>query len=133
MRTFAVLALLADPGPLNILSRRGFGRPLVRNLLHPARTDPGVRADLTAFLRSISPVDLLAAVDGLRAFHGRAGVVWGRRDRVFPARDAERLADLLGTTVTWLDDASTFVPIDRPDAVADAVLALLPATPGAPA
>lgn len=133
LRTFAVPALLADPGPLNIFSRRGFGRPLVRDLLHPARTDPAVRADLTAFLRSISPVDLLAAVDGLRAFRGRAGVVWGRRDRVFPARDAERLADLLGTTVTWLDDASTFVPIDRPDAVADAVLALLPATPGAPA
>jgi pimeloyl-ACP methyl ester carboxylesterase len=53
--------------------------------------------------------------------------VWGRRDRIFPPRDAERLAALLGTTVTWLDDAATFVPLDRPDAVADAVLGLLPA------
>jgi pimeloyl-ACP methyl ester carboxylesterase len=52
-------------------------------------------------------------------------VVWGRRDRVFLRRDAERLAALLDTTVTWLDDAATFVPVDRPDTVADAVLAVL--------
>ena len=48
-------------------------------------------------------------------------MVWGRRDRVFPAADAVRLADLLGTEVTWADDASTFVPFDRPDVVAEAV------------
>lgn len=121
VRTFAVPAFLADPGRLNPFTTRGFGRPLVRDWLRPARTDPAVRADLTAFLRAIRPGPLLAAAEGLRAHAGRGAVVWGRRDRVFPARDAERLADLLGTTVTWLDDALTFVPRDRPDAVADAV------------
>ncbi|WP_089402986.1 alpha/beta fold hydrolase [Geodermatophilus saharensis] len=50
-----------------------------------------------------------------------AAVVWGRPDRVFPPRDAGRLARLLGTGVTWLDDALTFVPWDRPDRVAAAV------------
>lgn len=131
LRVFGVPALLADPGPLNIFSTRGLGRPLVRDLLGPARTDPAVRADLTAFLRSIRPAQLLEATDGLRGVAGRAAVVWGRRDRIFPARDAERLAAVLGTTVTWLDDALTFVPVDRPDAVADAVTALLP-TAGSP-
>ena len=121
VRTFAVPAFLADPGRLNPFTTRGFGRPLVRDWLRPALTDPTVRADLTAFLRAIRPGPLLAAAEGLRAHAGRGAVVWGRRDRVFPARDAERLADLLGTTVTWLDDALTFVPRDRPDAVAGAV------------
>jgi pimeloyl-ACP methyl ester carboxylesterase len=121
VRTLAVPALFADPGRLNPFTTRGFGRALVHDWLRPARTDPAVRADLTAFLRAIRPEPLLAAAEALPALAGRAAVVWGRRDRVFPPRDAERLADLLGTSVTWLDDALTFVPRDRPDAVADAV------------
>ena len=84
-----------------------------------------MRADLTALLRAVRPEPLLAAVDGLRGFRGRAGVVWGRQDRIFPGRDAERLAALLDTTATWLDDATTFVPVDRPDAVADAAREVL--------
>ncbi|MGL4743219.1 MAG: alpha/beta fold hydrolase [Dermatophilaceae bacterium] len=122
---FGIPALLADPGRLNFLTTRGFGRPLIRDLFAPARADREVLGDLTAFTRTMRPAPLLAAVPGLDAFRGRARVVWGRRDRIFPHRDAERLAALLGTTVTWLDDASTFVPVDRPDAVADAVHGLL--------
>ncbi|MGL4175086.1 MAG: alpha/beta fold hydrolase [Dermatophilaceae bacterium] len=125
VRAFGIPALLADPGRLNLLSTRGFGRHLVRDLLAPARADREIRADLTAFVRQIRPEPLLAAVLGLEAFRDRARVLWGRRDRVFPHRDAERLADLLGTSVIWLDDAATFVPVDRPDAVADAVRSLL--------
>ncbi len=128
VRAFAVPALLAEPGPCNIFTTRGFGRALVADLLAPARADRGVRDDTTALLRSVRPEPLLAATPGLRAHAGRAAVVWGRRDRVFPARDAVRLADLLGTTVTWVDDAATFVPHDRPDVVADAVLRVVAAT-----
>lgn len=126
LRLLAIPALLADPGPLNAFTARGLGRELVHDLLRPARTDPAIRADLTAFLRTVRPEVLLDAVAGLGAFAGRAAVVWGRRDLVFPARDAERLAALLHTTVTWLDNARTFVPVDRPAAVAAAVRALLP-------
>ncbi len=128
LRLFAVPALLAEPGPFNIFTTRGFGRALVADLLGPARADRGVRDDVTALLRSVRPEPLFAATPGLRAHAGRAAVVWGRRDRVFPARDAVRLADLLGTTVTWADDAATFVPHDRPDVVADAVLGVAAAT-----
>jgi pimeloyl-ACP methyl ester carboxylesterase len=127
LRVLAVPAFLADPGRLNLLSSRGLGRPLVHDMLTPARSDHAVRADLTAFLRSARPGPLLSAVEGLRPRAGRAAVVWGRRDRIFPPRDAERLADLLGTTVHWLDDALTFVPVDRPDAIADAVAGVLAA------
>jgi pimeloyl-ACP methyl ester carboxylesterase len=125
VRVFGIPALLADPGRLNLLSTLGFGRDLTRDLLAPARTDREVLADLTAFVRTVRPGPLLDAVPGLSAFHGRARVLWGRRDRVFPHRDADRLAALFGTTVTWLEDASTFVPLDRPDAVAGAVRDLL--------
>ena len=125
LRALAVPGVLAEPGRLNLFTTRGMGRPLVADLLTPARTDPAVRADLTALIRSMRPGLLLAAAEELPAHAGRAAVVWGRRDRVFPPRDAQRLADLLGTTFTWLDDALTFVPQDRPDAVAESVLAVL--------
>ena len=127
VRTLAVPALFADPGRLNVFTSRGFDRALVRDWLHPARTDPAVRADLTALIRAMRPAPLLAAAERLPVLAGRAAVVWGRRDRVFPPRDAERLAALLGTSVTWLDDALTFVPNDRPGAVADAVRNVLAA------
>ncbi len=125
LRALAVPALLAVPGPLNLFSVRGFGRSLTADLLRSARTDPGVREDLRAFLRTVRPAPLVAAGDGLPRFAGRGAVVWGRRDRIFRPRDAERLAAVLATTVTWLDDALTLVPLDRPDAVAEAVRSVL--------
>ena len=121
LRVFAVPRLLAEPGPLNLFTARGFGRPLVADLLAAARTDPAVRADLTALIAAVRPAPLLASVPALERLDVPAAIVWGRRDRVFPPRDAERLARVLGTEVTWLDDALTFVPWDRPDAVARAV------------
>ncbi len=124
LRAFAVPAVLADPGPLNVFTTRGLGRALVADLLRPARTDRGVRDDLAAFVRAIRPGPLLAAVPGLSAHAGRAAVVWGRDDQIFPAADAVRLAELLDTAVTWADGAATFVPTDRPDLVAEAVLAV---------
>lgn len=124
LRGFAVPRLLAEPGPVNVLTARGFGRALVADLLGPARTDPAVRADLVEFVAAIRSEPLLAAVPVLGRLGVPAAVVWGRRDRLFPARDAERLARLLGTDVRWLDDALTFVPWDRPDAVAEAVRAV---------
>jgi pimeloyl-ACP methyl ester carboxylesterase len=121
VRALAVPPLLADPGPLNLFTRRGVGRELTADLLRPARSDPAIREDLRAFVRRVRPPTLIRASDRLAAVGRPAAVVWGRRDRVFPPRDARRLAALLDTTVTWLDDALTFVPLDRPDAVADAV------------
>jgi pimeloyl-ACP methyl ester carboxylesterase len=129
VRLLGIPAVLADPGRLNVFTTRGFGRPLVADLLAPARTDPAVRADLTALVRRMHRSQTMGAVEGLRGVRG--AVVWGRRDRIFPPGDAVRLAALLGTTVTWLEDALTFVPVDRPDAVAGAVLRLLAQAPAA--
>lgn len=132
LRLLAWPPVLADAGALNLFTTRGFGRAWVEDLLRPARTDRAIHDDLRALLRSVSPEPLLAAVDGLRAHAGRAAVVWGRNDRIFPHRDAERLARLLHTRVRWVDRAGTFLPLDRPDAVAAAVVDLLAATVGRP-
>ncbi|PPK94150.1 pimeloyl-ACP methyl ester carboxylesterase [Kineococcus xinjiangensis] len=53
-------------------------------------------------------------------------VCWGRLDHQMKPRYGERLArSIPGANLTWVEDASHFVPVDRPDAVAAAVRRML--------
>ena len=124
-RLLRVPALLAEPGRANIFSVRGFGRDYVRDCTAGLLEDTEVRYDLAAFITSTRPEVLLRASSGLGYLHGRAEVVWPRRDLFFSASDGRRLAALLDTQVVWADRAKTFVPVDRPDLVADAVRRVL--------
>ncbi len=124
-RMLRIPAVLADPGPLNIFTVRGFGRDYVRRVTTGILDSPAVRADLAAFIRSLRPELLLRASSRLGYLHGRAEVVWPRRDLFFSPGDGRRIAALLGTRVVWADRASTFVPVDRPDLVAAAAQRVL--------
>ncbi len=117
--------LLARQSTINILTRRGFGRSYVEEILHGLITDPEIRKDLAAFIVSLDPQILLAASSRLGHVRHYAEVVWPRHDVFFPPSDGRRVAALLGTDVTWADRARTFVPVDRPDLVADAVCRIL--------
>ena len=131
-RLLRIPALLAEPGPLNIFTVRGFGRSYVREVLAAILEDPEVRNDLAAFIRSLRPEVLLGASSRLGYLQGHAAVVWPRHDIFFSARDGRRAAALLDTQVIWADRARTFVPVDRPDLVAAAVQRVLrtSASPG---
>lgn len=120
-------ALLADPGRVNIFTVRGFGRSYVREITTGILGDHEVRDDLAAFIRSLRPEVLLHASSRLGYLHGRAEVVWPKRDVFFSPRDGRRIAALLDTQVVWADRARTFVPVDRPDLVAEAVHRVLDA------
>lgn len=124
-RLLRIPALLADPGPFNIFTVRGFGRSYIHEITAGLLGEPGVRNDLAAFMTSLRPETLLRASSRLGYLHGRAEVVWPRRDIFFPARDGRRAAALLDSQVGWADGAKTFVPVDRPDLVAAAVHRLL--------
>lgn len=127
-RLLRVPALLADPGPLNIFTVRGFGRPYVHEVTAGLLGDQEVRSDLAAFIRSLRPEVLLAASSRLGYLQGRAEVVWPRHDIFFSARDGHRIAALLDTQVRWADRAKTFLPVDRPDLVASAAKRVLRTT-----
>lgn len=121
-RLFAVPAAFAQPGRWNLLVSRPVDRDLVRSWLRPVLEDDEVRDDFTAFLRAISARHTLLAADQLRDWQGSAVIAWSRQDRLFPPSDGERLAATVpGAQLVWIDDALTFSPLDRPDAVAGAV------------
>jgi pimeloyl-ACP methyl ester carboxylesterase len=95
---------------------------LTRRWVQPAMDDAAIRHDITRFAKGVRRDELLDAAGWLADFDKPATLVWGTRDRLFTRKMATRLqaafpkADLID-----VPDATTFVSVDRPDAVADAI------------
>jgi pimeloyl-ACP methyl ester carboxylesterase len=101
------------------LTKRPIERAVTDAWAAPSR-DPAIRRDLRAVLRGVDARHLLEAVPRLREFDKPVTLAWAREDRlVFPPSIAERLAgDFPRARIEWIDDSLTFVPEDRPDALA---------------
>jgi len=114
------------PLPLGLVAKRKIDPALVRAWAEPSGKDRAVRADCVAFIKQMDAADTLAAAEKLRDFHGPSMVMWSRHDRVFPRRDAQRLADLLPRgELRWIDDAYTFASLDNPARMIELVLEFL--------
>ena len=126
------LALALTPRPLRripgtgyaLMSATGVPHDLTDAWLAPLRTDRAVRADLVKYLRGTRRTEMLEAADELATYSGRALIVWGREDQMLPPEHGRRLAELIpGAELLELDDCGTLIPIDRPQALAEAVRA----------
>lgn len=90
--------------------------------LQPSR-DPAVREDLRRFLVGVHRRHTLAAVDGLRRFDKPVLLAWAIEDRLFPIALAYRLATVLpDVQIVEIEDSYTFVPLDRPERLAELVV-----------
>ncbi len=88
--------------------------------------EPGGGSRLARHLRAADSVYTQAVAPFLPRLDLPLEVVWGMRDSQMKPRYGERLArDVPGANLTRVDDANHFVPVDRPDVVADAVLRVL--------
>ena len=93
--------------------------------LEPGRTDARIRSDLATLLRNVAKTDLVDVSTRLERFTKPVTIVWGQRDRAFKPALGRRLAALFpNCTLIEVPDARTFVSLDRPDAVIDAVAAV---------
>jgi pimeloyl-ACP methyl ester carboxylesterase len=121
--TLALAPLTVDPLPDALLA--GWLAPL---------SDRAVRRDLKRVLRGISSDYTLDAGARLESFDGPALIVWGMRDKFFPFRDAERLAEALANArIERVENSRTFVQLDAPDRLAELVAAFATAPAGATA
>ena len=132
-----VIPLLRFPGTIELI---GFGyrfRPVRRSwlgvglLLSPPVdhdlvspwfdricSDRRNRGDIAAFLRHCRPALTHAAAESLRTVDRPVLLAWSRGDRLFPERDARRLAELLpDATLELVDGARTFSVLDQPEQV----------------
>ena len=120
--TMRLTALRHSPLGYGLLAH-GPDRTLTRSWIDPLLTDAAIRRDLVTFLSAIRPAELDAMTRSLSSFDRPVALVWGSDDRCFTADLGRRLAGTFPDAVfTPVPGARTFVPLDAPDAVADAVL-----------
>lgn len=133
LRGPASIKLLFEPMRLKALrhSPLGFGlllRPdpqLTASWLEPARTDGRIRRDLATLLRNVAKTDLTDVATRLPRFTKPVTLVWGQRDRAFTPSLGSRLAALFpNSTLIEVPGARTFVSLDNPNAVIDAIAAV---------
>ena len=97
--------------------------------VRPCRESAGVRRDLRRFLRGVHRRHTLAAAEKLPDFTAPVLLVGAAGDRVFPARLADRLAELLpDARQVTVADSYTFVPEDQPAELARVVVDFLRST-----
>lgn len=105
--------LLAHPDP-----------DLTWSVFQPLRTDARIRDDLIAFLKKIDPAELAAVTPRMSRVTLPVTMVWGADDRCFTPEHGRRFAAVFGDS-RFIDvpGARTFVSLDEPAAVADAIVA----------
>jgi pimeloyl-ACP methyl ester carboxylesterase len=90
--------------------------------LQPCLNDSRICRDLAALLRRVDTTDLTDVATRLPLFTKPVTLVWGQRDRCFTPGLGRRLAALFSNgKLIEVPDAKTFVALDNPDAVIDAI------------
>jgi pimeloyl-ACP methyl ester carboxylesterase len=99
----------------------------VESFSGPARRDHRVVGDLVAALAGERPQLLIDAAAAIPRFDRPVLVIWGESCGFFPMTGAQRLAsDFPHATLVPVPGAKTWVPVDNPAAVADAIATFVP-------
>ena len=95
---------------------------LTASWIEPGISDPRIAQNLATLLRGVRATDLTDVATRLPRFDKPVTVVWGLADRSFTPELGRRLVALF-PNATWVEvpGARTFVALDAPDAVVDAI------------
>jgi pimeloyl-ACP methyl ester carboxylesterase len=104
------------------LTKRPIPNEITDSYLRPSRQDGAIRRDLRVFLRTVHKRHTVRAAEQLPEFDRPVLLAWAREDRLFPARLAERLAEVIPkATLTYISDSYTFIPEDQPAELAELI------------
>ena len=116
-------ALRNSPLGFGLLLSRPDAR-LTADWIRPCLNDARICRDLAALLRQVATADLTDVAGRLTGFAKPVTLVWGQGDRVFTPKLGRRLAEVFSNgKLIEVPDAKTFVSLDNPDAVIDAIAA----------
>ncbi|MBX7449503.1 alpha/beta hydrolase [Mycolicibacterium sp. 3033] len=121
MAPMGITALRHSPLGFGLLAKK-LDSELTASWLTPARTDRRIAGDFAALARGIGRTDLTEVAPRLHRFTKPVTIVWGAEDRCFTPELGRRLAALFpNSTVIDVPDATTFLPLDAPEAVSTAI------------
>jgi len=110
------------------VSANGLDRDRAASVFTPGARDQRVAGDLVAAMAGFRPRLLLDAAAAIPGFGRPVLLVWGEECPFFPPAHARRLAsDFPRATLVPVPGARTWVPVDNPAAVADAIAGFVPA------
>ena len=124
------MALLALPFRIGPVARAAFKpftkKPLpaelIRSWMEPGLNDPGVKHDLKKVTVGMNKRYTVEAAEKLSKSDIPILLTWAPGDKLFPLKYAERLAgEVPNARIVEIPDASTFVPFDQPQRVADEI------------
>ena len=99
-----------------------------RSFFEPGPRDPRIAGDLVTAFAGFRPQLLVDAAGAIPCYDQPVLLVWGDACDFFPISHAQRLAsDFPRATLVSIHGAKTWVPVDNPAAVADAITAFVPA------
>ena len=118
----AALRLAARRRDVSSVTASGLDPERSESFFGPARRDPRVAGDLVAAMAGFRPQLLIDAAAVIPRFDRPVLLVWGDSCDFFPMAHAQRLAsDFPHATLVPVPGAKTWVPVDNPVAVADAI------------
>ncbi|HEV2451710.1 MAG TPA: alpha/beta hydrolase [Streptosporangiaceae bacterium] len=123
-------AVRHSPLAFGPLLNRPRSASLTRGWIQPVLDSAAIRRDVTRFARGMRRSELIDAATWLGQFEGPVRLVWGARDKHFTIGLGRRLAAAFRRAqLDEVADATTFVSIDRPDAVVNAIRDVLAKSP----
>ena len=115
-------------------AKRPIPDELSASWMAPSQSDPGVQRDLRKVTIGMNKRYTLEATAALASFERPTLFAWAPEDRLFKLAAAERLAeDIPDARIEKIPDASTFVPFDQPERLAEIIGAFMRETSAAPA
>jgi pimeloyl-ACP methyl ester carboxylesterase len=110
------------------VSARGLDAERAESFSGPAARDPRIAGDFVAAWGGFHPQLLVDAAGAIKRFDRPVLLVWGDKCGYFPMPHAERLAaEFPHATLVPVPGAKTWVPVDNPAAVAEAIAGFVPA------
>jgi pimeloyl-ACP methyl ester carboxylesterase len=118
--------LRRTPTAFGQLTKSRIPEDMLDDWLNPALEEPRIREDTRKFILGIDPSQTVQAAKDLESFDRPTLFAWAPEDRWFKVEHADKLAaSMPNARVERIPDAKTFVSIDQPDRLAEAIRAFV--------